>query len=332
MKVKSKISFKLMLLVVGTLALTLSACTAAPVNEEGVVRLGIIQYATHPSLDAAMQGFLDALSEGGYEDGGKLEVTVSNGEGDQPTIRSIAQLYAEDEYDLILAIATPSAQAIANATKDTPILITAVTDPVAAKLVESMDRSNTNVTGTSDYVSVKMQLDMVLEMLPGLRRLGVIYNSGEENSIVQVDEVKKYAKDKGITIVEATPTNSGEILQAAQSLTGKVDAIYIPTDNTVVSGIEAVVKVCNEEKIPLFPAEGDSVSRGGVAAAGVDYYKLGLQTGAQALKIIEGVSPSDIPLEVQKEVSVVVNLKAAAAVDLEIPKSVLERAVDIITD
>lgn len=296
------------------------------------IRLGIIQYATHPSLDAAREGFLDALKANGYEDGDKLAITLANGEGDQPTIRSIAQQFSEDEFDLILAIATPAAQAMANAAKETPILITAVTDPVSAGLVETLEKPNTNVTGTSDYVSVHTQLDMVRQIVPEAVRLGVIYNSGEENSQVQVEEVKAYAKDHGLTVIEATPTNSSEVLQAAQSLVGKVDAIYVPTDNTAVSGMEAIVKVCNEEKIPLFPAEGDSVARGGLASAGVDYYRLGKQTGEQALAIINGENPGDIPVEIQEEVSVIVNLNTARTVGVSIPQAVLDIAVDIIDE
>ncbi len=325
-----------MLLAAGVLTACLSAC-AGPKElvsppEAKVIKIGIIQYATHPSLDAARQGFLDTLSAGGYTDGERLKVTLANGEGDQPTIRSIAQQFSEDGYDLILAIATPAAQAIANLTKETPILITAVTDPVSAKLVESLEKPNTNVSGTSDCVSVDTQLDMARLIVPEAKRLGVIYNSGEENSLVQVAEVRRYAEANGLTVIEATPTNSNEVLQAAQSLAGKVDAIYVPTDNTVVSAMEAVVKVCNEEKIPLFPAEGDSVARGGLATAGVDYYKLGEQTGKQALKIIEGSSPKDIPVEVQSEVSVIVNLKAVRIVGIDIPEAVLGRAVQIISE
>lgn len=300
--------------------------------ESRVVKVGIIQYATHPSLDSARMGFLDFLKINGYEEGDKLSVTYANGEGDQPTIRSIAQQFSEERFDLILAIATPAAQAMANAEKEVPILITAVTDPVAAKLVKTLEEPGTNVTGTSDYVSIETQLDLIRMIMPSVTRLGVIYNSGEENSIVQVTEVKRYAEDNGLTIAEATPTNSSEVLQAAQSLIGKVEAIYVPSDNTVVSAIEAVVKVCNEEKIPLFPAEGDSVSRGGLATAGVDYYQLGKQTGMQALQIINGAKPRDIPVEIQSEISVIVNLNAAEIVGIDIPDSVLERAVTAITE
>ncbi len=312
---------------VGLLALGLSACSR---KEDDKIKLGILQYATHAALDAAREGFLDTLKANGYEEGKNLKVTVANGEGDQPTIRAMAQQFSEDSYDLILAIATPAAQAMANVGKDTPVLVTAVTDPVSAKLVASLDKPGGNVTGTSDYVSIETQLDLVRSLVPGMKTLGIMYNSGEENSLVQVAEVKKYSKDHNLTLVEASPTNSSEVLQAAQSLIGKVDALYVPTDNTVISAFEAVVKVCNEEKIPLFPGDGDSVARGGVATAGIDYYALGEMTGEQALKILDGTKPGDIPVGLQEETSVIVNLKAAEIMGVHIPKAVLDTAVDII--
>lgn len=326
---RSPITLAVVLTLVGILAISLSACTQ---DTTKVISIGIIQYMSHPSLDAAREGFLDALKANGYEEGKQLKVVVKNADGDALTNQAIAQQFAEDKYDLILAIATPSAQAIANATKDIPILITAITDPVAAKLVESLEKPNTNVTGTSDYVSIEEQLAMVQQIMPGLKRLGVMYNSGEENSLVQVEIVKQYAKAHGLTVVEATPTNSGEVLQAAQSLIGKVDAIYVPTDNTVVSAIDAVVKISYEENIPLFPAEGDSVAKGGVATAGVNYYKLGEQTGQQAIRIIQGAAPATVPVEIQPEKSVIVNLKAAEKVGIVIPQAILDQAVEIINE
>lgn len=308
-----------------------AASTASETKEEGkLVTLGIIQYVAHPSLDAAREGFLDVLKENGYEEGVNLQVVHKDAQADMTIAQSIAQQFAQDEPDLVLAIATPTAQAMANATKDIPILITAVTDPVAAQLAESLERPGGNVTGTSDYVSIAAQLELLQQIMPDAQSIGLIYNSGEQNSIVQAEEVKKYAAEHGLTVVEATPTNSSEVLQAAQSLVGKVDAIYVPTDNTVVSALEAVVKVSYENQLPMFPGEGDSVARGGVATTGVDYYKLGRQTGEQALKILAGADPAEIPVETQKDLAVIVNLNAAKEVGIEIPQSILDQAVEII--
>lgn len=326
---KSFVSLLVVLSLIG-----LMGCTPQenPGNSKAEVKLGIIQYATHASLDAAREGFLDILDEHGYQEGKNLKVVLKNAEGDPAINQSIAQQFAEDGYDLILAIATPSAQVMANATKATPILITAITDPVEAKLATSLELPGGNVTGTSDYVSVSQQLDLIKEIMPELQKLGVIYDSGEENSIVQVGAVKEYAQANGLIIVEASPTNSGEVLQAAQALIGKVEAIYVPSDNTVVQAIEAVVKVSHEEKIPLFPAEGDSVARGGVATAGVDYYHLGQKTGRQALKIIAGEDPATIPITMQKDTTVLVNPQAAEIVGILIPDSIQEQATLVSTE
>lgn len=307
--------------------------TVTGAKEEGeLVTLGIIQYVAHPSLDAAREGFLDVLKENGYEEGSNLRVVHKDAQADMTIAQTIAQQFAQDGPDLILAIATPTAQAMANATKDIPILITAVTDPVSASLVESMESPGGNVTGTSDYVSIAAQLELLQQIVPEAKNIGLIYNSGEQNSIVQAEEVKKYAAENGLMIIEATPTNSSEVLQAAQSLVGKVDAIYVPTDNTVVSALEAVVKVSYDNQIPMFPGEGDSVVRGGIATAGVNYYQLGRQTGEQALKILDGTSPADIPVETQQDMSVIVNLKAAETVGITIPQSVLDQAIEVIEE
>ncbi|MGI6552261.1 MAG: ABC transporter substrate-binding protein [Bacillota bacterium] len=302
------------------------------VEDQKVVNLGIIQLVEHPSLDAARQGFLDVLAENGYQEGDNLKVALKNAQADMSIAQSIAQQFAQDAPDLILAIATPAAQAMAQATQEIPILITAVTDPVGAKLAESLERPGRNVTGTSDYFSVKEQILLLKEIVPQAARIGLMYNSGEQNSVVQAEEVKAVAEELSLEVVEATPTNSGEVLQAAQSLIGKVDAIYVPTDNTVVSALEAVIKVSYENDIPMFPGEGDSVRRGGLATVGVDYYKLGRQTGEKALQILQGANPAEIPIDVQSDFSITVNLKAAKEMNVTVPQSVLDRASELIEE
>jgi putative ABC transport system substrate-binding protein len=305
----------------------------APAPEDKkVVNLGIIQLVEHPSLDAARQGFLDILQENGYQEGDNLKVVFKNAQADMSIAQSIAQQFAQDSPDLILAIATPAAQAMAQATQEIPILITAVTDPVGAKLAESLERPGKNVTGTSDYFSVKEQILLLKEIVPHGTRIGLMYNSGEQNSVVQAEEVKAVAQELSLAVVEATPTNSSEVLQAAQSLIGKVDAIYVPTDNTVVSALEAVMKVSYENHIPMFPGEGDSVKRGGLATVGVDYYKLGRQTGEKALQILEGANPAEIPIDVQSDFSITVNLKAAKEMNVTVPQHILDRASEVVNE
>lgn len=301
-----------------------------PPEQPKVVKLGIIQIVEHPSLDQARKGFLDLLAEKGYKDGEKLAVDYQNAQGDMSTADTIAKKFVADKKDLVLAIATPTAQAMANATKDIPILITAVTDPVAAGLVESLEKPNTNVTGTTDMNPVKEQLALFRELAPAAKKIGIIYNSSEVNSRVQVDLAKKAAPDLGYTIEEAVATNSAEVLQAARTLAGKVQGIYVPTDNTVVSALESVIKVAEEKKIPLVVGEGDSVKRGGLATVGIDYYKLGRQTGEMALRILEqGAKPQEMPVEAQKEYEIVLNKKAAANMGVTLPESLLAKAAKV---
>jgi len=292
-----------------------------------------VQIVEHPSLDAARKGFLDVLAENGYKEGENLVVNYENAQGDIPTLNSIAQSLLDDETDLILAIATPSAQAVANATKGTsiPVLFTAVTDPVAAGLVESMEKPNTNLTGTTDMAPVDEQIKLIKDIDPSVKKVGVIYNTGEINSVVQVELVKEAAKELGLEIVEAVATSTHEVDQAAKSLVGKVDAIYVPTDNVAVTALEAIIQVAENNKILLVSAEKDSVNRGTVATIGLDYYKLGRQTGEMALKIISGkAKPQDMPVEVQKQTDIIINLKAAKALNVTIPQELLDKAAEII--
>lgn len=326
------LSIALSILIISTLIL--SGCgSSSSASASSSLNLGIVQIVEHPSLDAARQGFLDVLAENGYKEGDNLVVNYENAQGDMPTLNSIAQSMAGDKPDVILAIATPSAQAVANATKGTsiPVLFTAVTDPVAAGLVESMEKPNTNLTGTTDMAPIADQIKLIKDIDPSVKNVGIIYNSGEVNSVVQVEMVKEVAKDLGLEIVEAVATSTSEVDQAAKSLVGKVDAIYVPTDNVAVTALEAIVQVAENNSILLVSAEKDSVNRGTVATIGLDYYKLGRQTGEMALKIIAGeAKPQDMPVEVQEQNDVIINLKAAKALNISIPKEVLDRAVEII--
>ncbi|TDA64514.1 MAG: ABC transporter substrate-binding protein [Clostridia bacterium] len=294
------------------------------------LKLGIIQLAEHPSLDQARQGFLDVLAERGYKDGSNLTVEYENAQGDASLAATIAKKLVADKVDLALAIATGSAQAMAEQTKDIPILITAVTDPVGAGLAQSLEKPGGNVTGTTDMNPVKEQLALIKEMLPQAKKAGIIYNSGEANSVVQVKIAKQAAGELGLELAEATAANTGEVLQAASSLVGKVDALYVPTDNTVVSALDSVIKVAEDNDLPLIVGEGDSVKKGGLATVGLDYYKLGKQTGEMALRIWEdNEKPADMPIETQKEYETIVNLKAAENMGVRLPQSLLDRATKV---
>ncbi len=294
------------------------------------VNLGIIQIAEHPALDAARQGFLDTLAENGYVEGDNLIVDYQNAQGDQPTLQSIASKFVQDKKDIILAIATPSAMTMANETKDIPILITAVTDPVAAKLVKSLEKPGTNVTGTTDMNPVAKQLELIKDFVPNAKTVGIIYNSSEINSEVQVKIAREAAPGLGFELQEATVTASGEVMQAAQSLAGKVDAIYLPTDNMVISSLAAVLQVAEAEKIPVIAGESNSVEQGAMATLGIDYYKLGRQTGEMALRILNGEKPQDMAIEELRENTLVINLKAAERMGVKVSDAIKEKADRII--
>lgn len=302
-----------------------SAASGAPSGGAGF-SIGITQITTHPSLDAAREGFKKAFEDAGLE----VEFDEQNAQGDQATATSIASKFAGADLDLVLAIATPSAQAAAQAITGTPILFTAVTDPVSAQLVDSLDAPGANVTGTTDMNPVADQISLVKQFAPGAKSVGIIYSSGEVNSEVQVELAKEAADKEGLEVVETTVTNSSEVQQAAQDLASKVDAIYVPTDNTVVSAFASVVQSAEDAKIPLIAGEGDSVANGGLATYGIDYFELGRQTGEMAIKILtEKADPATMPVQSQSEYALTVNTTTLKAIGLEMPAELADKAVTV---
>jgi len=309
------------MLVTGILALA-TTVSAEP------AKIAINQFVEHPALNAVSKGFKDDLKENGVV----AEYREYNAHGNMGTANQIATQIASDEPDLILAIATPSAQACAKVydkapqLADTPMLFSAITDPLAAGLVKDSMHPGPNIIGVSSQMPMDKHLDMILRFLPDLKKLGVMYNAGEVNSVSNVKRLKAAAVERHITIIDGPVTNSADVYQTAQSLVGKADAIYVPTDNTVVSAFEAVVKVCERTHLPLFSADTDSVKRGAVAALGFDYYLHGKQTGAMARKILTGTKPEALPVEFQKDLSFHVNPKAAERMGLVVDKSILDSA------
>ncbi len=308
----------------GSTTTTTGASPAASGAASGAAKtykIGITQIVSHPSLDAARDGFKKALADANVT----ATYDEQNAQGDQGTATNIAAKFNSAGLDLVLAIATPTAQASAQAITKTPILFTAVTDPVAAKLVASNEAPGANVTGTTDMNPVAQQIALVKKLKPTAKTVGIIYSSGEVNSAVQVEAAKKAAATEGLTVVEKTVTNTSEVQQAASSLT--VDAIYVPTDNNVVAGIDAVVAVAEKSKIPLVVGEGDSVKKGGIITYGIDYSKLGYQTGQMAVKILtQGAKPATMPVESQKDLKTYVNKAAAARMGITIPDDLLKDA------
>lgn len=332
--IPAKAKKALMGLMIISLMVVFAGCakeTPQPQQQESkTVQLGIIQIAEHPALDTARQGFLDTLAKNGYAEGENLKVDYQNAQGDQPTLQSIANKFVQDKKDIILAIATPSAMAMANETTEIPILITAVTDPVTAKLVNSLEKPGTNVTGTTDMNPVAKQLELIKELVPNAKTVGIVYNSSEINSEVQVKIAREAAPQLGLELKEATVTASNEISQATRSLVGKVDALYLPTDNMVIASLAAVLQVAEENKIPVIAGESNSVEQGALATLGLDYGKLGSQTGEMALRILKGEKPQDMAVEWQKENDIVINLKAAERMGVTVSSEMKAKAARII--
>ncbi|MBM7619326.1 putative ABC transport system substrate-binding protein [Bacillus tianshenii] len=297
-----------------------SNSTGSGDDEKKQVVIGVTQIVEHPSLDAAFAGFKRALEENGYKEGENVKYDVQIAQGEMSNSQTIAQNFVADEVDLIFANSTPSAQSALQATKDIPIVFTSVTDPVGAELVESFDKPGDNITGTSDTHpdALSSTVDFMTGEI-GAKSIGVLYNAGEQNSVVQVEALKELVKAKGAKLVEASVSNSAEVKQAAESFIGRVDAIYIPTDNTVVSAFQTVVGVANDEQIPLFAGELDSMKLGAVAASGFSYEDLGYETGLMAVKILKGEKKaSEIPVSYPQNLKLVINTKAAEAQGVEV--------------
>lgn len=284
--------------------------------------IGISQLVQHPALDAATEGFKEAFANAGVD----VEFTEQNANGEQATALTIAQQFAGQNLDLILANATPAAQAMAQNVADTPILFTSVTDPVEAELVNDWDAPGANITGTSDKTPLKDQFDLIEQLSPETKTIGIVYASGEVNSQIQVKDAEKEAAERGWTVETQTVTSVGEIPQAAETLSG-VDVFYVPTDNMVVSGISSLVQVAEQHQIPVIGAEAGTVEGGAAATIGIDYKELGRQTGEMALRILrDGEDPAEMPVETATEFSYVVNEDAAKAQGVEIPEEILKQA------
>lgn len=307
-------------------ALTLSACSSPAATDSGdeakaSYKIGVSQYLQHPALDAATAGFKQAFEDAGVA----VTWDDKNANGDQSTAVTIAQGFASSDVDLVLAVATPSAQTAAQAITDKPILFTAVTDAVEGQLVESNEAPGGNVTGTSDLAPFDDQLALLQEVVPGAKKIGIVYASGEVNSQVQVDAVTEAAGPLGLEVVTKTVTTANDIAAATEAL-GDVDAIYVPTDNMVVGGIASLVQVAEDKQIPVIGAEAGTVKGGAVITLGIDYTKLGYQTGEMALKVLEGADPATMAVEVSKEFAYVVNEDAAKRMGVTIPEEILGKA------
>jgi putative ABC transport system substrate-binding protein len=292
--------------------------------------VAITQIVEHSALDAVRKGVKDELAALGYTEGKNLKWSYESAQGNTATAAQIAKKFAGKNPDVIVAIATPSAQTVAAAARRSSIVFSAVTDPVGAKLVKSMSHPGKNITGVTDLTPIDKHMALVKRVVPNAKSIGVVYNPGEANSVTLVQLVKKFAPMHGMKVVEAGATKSSEVLSATRSLVGKVDAIYVPTDNTVISAFEAVVKVGYAAKIPVIAGDTDSVKKGAVAALGFNYYDVGRQTGKIVYKVLTGTNPGDIAVQGVDKMELFVNPSSAKKMGVTLSASLISEAKEVI--
>ena len=305
---------------------------ASLVQAEDTRVVAITQIVEHPALDAAHQGVVDELAERGYRVGENLRVMHESAQGNSAIASQIARKFVGESPDVIVAIATPSAQTVAAAARDIPVIFSAVTDPVAAKLVKSWEAPGANITGVSDMLPIEKHLDLLQRMLPDAKRIGTVYNPGEANAAALVELLEERLSARGLELVKGAATKTSEVLGAARSLIGKADAIYLTTDNTVISAAEAVISVGERAKIPVFAADTATVERGAVAALGFNYYNHGRQTGAMVARVLEGATTADMPVEIMEELDLYVNPEAGERMGITLSEDLIQEAVKVVNN
>lgn len=311
-----------MVLVLVLAVTMLTGCGGA----DDTLKIGIIQLMEHPSLDTIRESIVEGLESEGFVDGENITIDYQNGQNDMSTMKNIAQKFVGDEVDVIVAIATPAAQAALSETTDIPIVFAAITDPVDAELVDTLETPGGNVTGTSDEVSAQQIMDLAKEITPGFKTIGALYNIGEDNSVSVVANLKDFAAKNGYKVVESTVTNTGEVQQAAQYLADKVDVVFSPIDNTVASSMAVVTDIFNKAQIPYYVSADSMVADGGLATYGIDYTVLGKETATMIADILEGADPATMAVKKMSNMSVYVNTDTAKAIGIEIPKTILQKA------
>jgi len=315
-------------LITVSLLAVMAGCGAGSSGNK-TVEIGIVQIMEHPSLNTISESFIKQLAEKGYKDGENIRIDYKDAQGEQTNLNTICQKFKSDKKDLIVAIATPSAMAAAGVTTEIPVLFSACTDPIGSGLVASLEKPGGNVTGTSDAVSASEIMKLAKRITPEIKTIGALYNSSESNSISVINDLKAYAAENGMEVVEGTVTNTSEVQQTTQSLAAKVDAIFIPIDNTVASAMPIVTQVAENAKIPVYVGADSMVADGGLATYGINYVRLGQETADMAVEILNGKKPGDIPVRTITDFEIYVNKKTAEAIGIEIPEDVLNEAVQV---
>ena len=290
------------------------------------VKIGVLQLLSHPALDAIYQGLQDELKNEGYEVGKNLEIDFQNAQGDQSNLASMSEKLVSGDNNILVGITTPATLALANNTKETPIIMGGITYPVEAGLIASESKPGNNITGVSDRTPIKQQLEIMKQVLPNMKKVGILYTSSEDNSVKQAQEAEKAAKELGLEVKVSTIANTNDIQQVTESLASQVDAIFVPIDNTIASAMATVVKVTDAVKIPVFPSADAMVADGGVLGVGVDQYQIGVETAKMVVKVLKGAKPADTPITLANKGVVYVNEEKAKKLGITIPESILKDA------
>lgn len=332
MKTTIKRRMKKAIAVVLTLVLAaafLTGCGGGTQDENqgnDMLKVGILQLMEHPSLNTIRESIVEGLAEEGYTEGENLEIDYKNGQNDMTNMKTIAQTFVSGGCDVIVAIATPAAQAVLSETTEIPVIFAAVTDPVDAGLVDDMNMPGGNVSGTSDEVSAEAIMELAKEITPGFKTIGALYSAGEDNSDSVIQGLTEYAQKNGYELVESTVTNTSEVQQAAQYLADKADIVYSPIDNTIASAMAVATDVFNNAQIPFYVSADSMVQDGGLATYGIDYTVLGKETAKMVAAVLSGSDTAAMPVVKMSDMQVYVNTATAAALGIEIPQNILDKA------
>ncbi|WP_375612209.1 MULTISPECIES: ABC transporter substrate-binding protein [unclassified Bartonella] len=294
------------------------------------VKVAITQIMVHPAADAVRKGVEDVLAANGYKQGENFQLTFLSAQGNISTATQIARKFVGDKPDVIVAITTPSAQTMLAATKTIPIVFAAISDPIGAKIVSSLTKPGGNMTGSSDRIDVAESVRLLQEVKPDLKKIGYLYNASEANSVSTLKTLKDVAKKAGIEIIPSSAPKPSDVQAAARALIGKVDIIFVPADNTILSVLEGAIKVSEEANMPVFTVDANTIGRGPFMTQGVNFYDVGVDAGKLVVRILKGEKPGDIDVVQAANNDIRIDLKAAQKAGIIIPQAVIDRATKVI--
>ena len=294
--------------------------------EEKKVKVGVLQLLSHPALDQIYKGLEDGLAKEGYIVGKNLQLDLQNAQGDQSNLVSMGQKLVSDNNNLLVGITTPATLSLSNATKDKPIIMAGITYPVEAGLIKSENNPGNNITGVSDRTPIKQQLEVMKQILPKMKKVGILYTASEDNSVKQAQEAEKLAKELGLEVKVSTVANTNYIQQVTETLAAETDAIFVPIDNTIASAMATVIKVTDAKKVPVFPSSDTMVADGGLLGIGVDQYKIGIETAKVIAKVLKGADTKTMPIVLANEGVIYLNEAKAKQLGIEIPQDIKDKA------